>query len=175
MRGRSLKGKRKSVSPAVKPPRLGGWRNGDLEPPIPASALPGHLPCMDPDCSPQGQPHPSSCRDTSSPKGSTRSLGTRSSRLAPLQQFWSEESQSAPHRAAAVLAGSQAQEQISLVPPAKQPGLQRHSPREGREFVLNAGLVSFLLGLSSPATWQPCTERSPCPGCWQTGTARPWD
>lgn len=56
-----------------------------------------------------------------------------------------------------------------LSAPAKQPGLQSNSPREGREFVLNAGLVSFLLGLSSPATWQPCTERSPCPGCWQTG------
>lgn len=86
---------------------------------------------MDPDCSPRGQPHPLSCWVTSSPKGSTQSLGTRSSRLAPLQQFWSEEPQSAPHRAAAVLAGSQAQEQISSVPLQSSQDFKATAPERG--------------------------------------------
>lgn len=33
MRGRSLKGKHKSASFVVKPPQLGGWRNGTWSPP----------------------------------------------------------------------------------------------------------------------------------------------
>lgn len=45
--------------------------------------------------------------------------------------------------------------------PAKQPELQRNSPKEEKEFVLNTGLISILLRLSPPAIWQPRRERSP--------------
>lgn len=169
MRGRSLEAKHRSVRLPVKSTAAGPGQREPLETPIPAAAHPCYIPCADPDCSLQGQHCLHFCYrgwDMNCLKDLPETLAIKGPLSCVLVTTLVEKNTGVLCTKTLLLCGLPARyspqpcraEKFSAL--AKQPELQRNNPKEEKEFVLNTGLISVLLRLSSPATWQAHRERS---------------
>lgn len=169
MRGRSLEVKHRSVRLQVKSTAA---EKEPWETLTPASAHPCHFPHVDLNCSLQGQHCLHFCYggwDTNCSKDLPEALAIKGPlSCALLTALMGKTLVSSPLKHCCCVgcqpgttpSNSQPCRAEKFSAPAKQPEVQRSNPKE-EDFVLNTGLISILLRLSPPATWQPHRERSP--------------